>query len=132
MDQKLWDFIGTPECAKYTMENLLGNPHHFSEAVTLKTEYVEQAGLAGTSLLPEVYLLRDIVRDALSHRYNKLSFIAFAHICVALDYFVTVIDACPDDKTDGLFDDIQVINRTRERFKDEIEAYQKWRILDHS
>jgi len=129
MEQKLWDFIGAPQCANFTMENLVGNPHAFGEAVTIKTDLIEQLGLAGTSLLPDIYLFRDLVRDALSRRYDKLSFLTFAHICVALDYFLTVTDACHDHEKDGLFDDIQVITRTREKFKEEIEAYRKWRML---
>ncbi|HEX5789875.1 MAG TPA: hypothetical protein VFY13_01925, partial [Luteolibacter sp.] len=64
--------------------------------------------------------------DVLARRYMNLSFLAFAHICVALDYFVTVMDACHDDEVGGLLDDIQVISRTKERFRDELEAYQKW------
>lgn len=123
MVQKLWKFIGAPECAKCNTGDLMSGPHHFSETVTLKTGRLEKTGLAATSLLPDVYLFRDLVRDVLSHRYNQLSFLAFAHICVALDYFVTVVDAQPDHEPDGLFDDIQVINRTREKFKDEIKAY---------
>ena len=127
MDQKLWNFIGAPQCANYTIEKLVGNHHAFGEAVTLKSDLIEQLGLAGTSLLPDVYLFRDLIRDALTHRYNKLCFLTFAHICVALDYFLIVTDAHHDYEEGGLFDDIQVITRTRERFNDEIEAYRKWR-----
>lgn len=128
MEQKLWDFIGAPQCASFTMKNLVGNPNTFGEAVTLKTDLIEQLGLAGTSLLPDIYLFRDLVRDALSHRYDKLSFLTFAHICVALDYFLTVTDAHHDHEEGGLFDDIQVITRTKEKFSDEIDAYRKWRM----
>lgn len=129
MEQKLWDFIGAPQCANFTMEKLVGNPHQFGEAVTIKTDLIEQLGLSGTSLLPDIYLFRDLVRDALTHRYDKLPFLAFAHICVALDYFLTVTDAHHDHEVGGLFDDIQVITRTKEKFQDEIEAYRKWRML---
>jgi len=130
MHENMWQFIGSPECAKCSAIELLRHPHHFSEALTKKTDLIEQAGLGATSLLPDVYLLRDLVRDVIAHRYKKLSFLAFAHVCVALDYFLTVEDACHDHGPDGLFDDIQVINRTKERFKDEIEAYLKWRKND--
>lgn len=131
MDQKLWKFIGAPECGKCNTGTLFKGAHQFSEAVTLKTERIEKAGLSATSLLPDVYLFRDLVRDALSHRYNELSLLAFTHICVALDYFLTVIDERHDHLPAGLLDDIQVINRTREKFKDEIEGYLKWRKQNH-
>ena len=98
----------------------------FSEAVTIKTGLIEKSGLEHT-LLPHVYLFRDIVRDVLSQRYKNLSFLAFAHICVALDYFVTILDATHDHQPDGLRDDNNVISRTHRRFRDELEAYLKWK-----
>lgn len=126
MDQNLWKFIGAPECAKFTTGDLMKDVRHFSEAVTLKTDLIEKSGLQNV-LLPHVYLFRDIVRDVLSRRYNNLSFLAFAHICVALDYFVTIFDANHDHQPDGLTDDNNVIQRTHKRFKDEINVYKDWK-----
>lgn len=129
MDQKLWDFIGAPNCAKYSAASLLSAPRQFFEDVTLKTDLIEEAGLVNTSLPSDVYLLRDLVRDVITQSYKELPFLAFAHICGSLDNFVAITDGHPDYHKDGLFDDIKVISRTREKFKDEIKAYLKWRKM---
>jgi hypothetical protein len=128
MSQKTWEFIGAPDCANRSMANLMSEPQKFIEAVTLKTDTIEKAGLGGTPLLSDVYLLRDLVRDVLSKNYD-ICFLTMAHICVALDYFVTNLDANPDHRQGGLHDDLKVIIRTKEKFKKEIDEYLKWRKL---
>jgi hypothetical protein len=126
-DQITWLLIGSSECAKCSANEILRHPHPFSEALTMKTDLIERVGLGGTSLLPDAYLLRDLVRAVFSKEYD-LCFLTMAHICVALDYFVTSLDARPDHRLGGLHYDLKVISRTKEKFKEKIDDYLMWRI----
>ncbi|MCE2959661.1 MAG: hypothetical protein ACK46A_06625 [Akkermansiaceae bacterium] len=73
--------------------------------VTIKADFIERIGEAETSLLSDSYLFRDHVRDALFYRYDKLSTLSIAHICVSLDYFCTMTDVCNDHEKDDLVED---------------------------
>lgn len=68
-----------------------------------------------------------LIRDVLEDRYQDLSIRAFAHICVALDYFLDPIEQIPDANPGGLIDDMQFLNKTATRFADNLRKYRKWR-----
>src|SRR4029453_16708371 len=69
----------------------------------------------------------ELLRDTLEDRYQALSIRAFAHICVALDYFLDPDDAIIDTQQGGLVDDMIFLQKTYDRFKFEIEKYKDWR-----
>ncbi|HRI15204.1 MAG TPA: hypothetical protein PLX89_19590 [Verrucomicrobiota bacterium] len=69
-----------------------------------------------------------LVKDVLSDRYQDLSIRAFAHICVALDYFLDPDESIPDATQGGFDDDLQFLVRTETKFKREIDGYKAWRL----
>jgi len=69
----------------------------------------------------------ELVRDVLEDRYQNCTIRAFAHICVALDYFMDPAEQIPDGQAGGLVDDMQFMLRTHERFQREIQQYREWR-----
>jgi len=78
----------------------------------------------------KVNLLIDLLRETLLDRYQALSVRAFAHIAVALDYFLTLREDAPDAIKDslpgGYVDDLRRINGVCRRFEPEIRAFQQW------
>ncbi len=80
----------------------------------------EQAGRTATVFI-------ELVKDTLEDRYQALSIRAFAHICVALDYFLDPDDAITDALQGGLVDDMIFLQKTYNRFKSEIEKYKRWK-----
>jgi hypothetical protein len=69
----------------------------------------------------------ELLKDTLEDRYQALSIRAFAHICVALDYFLDPDDAVTDPQQGGLVDDMIFLQKTCDRFKPEIERYRRWK-----
>ena len=67
-----------------------------------------------------------IMQDVLTDRYQDISIRAFAHICVALDYFLDPSEAIPDARVGGLQDDLTFLLKTEARFSREIDAYRRW------
>jgi uncharacterized membrane protein YkvA (DUF1232 family) len=80
----------------------------------------EQAGGIATVFI-------ELLKDTLEDRYQALSIRAFAHICVALDYFLDPDDAISDSVQGGLVDDMIFLQKTYNRFKLEIEKYKRWK-----
>ncbi len=69
----------------------------------------------------------ELLKDTLEDRYQDLSIRAFAHVCVALDYFLDPDDAVLDSTRGGLLDDLMFLQKTHDRFKLEIEKYKVWK-----
>ena len=69
----------------------------------------------------------DLLKDTLGDRYQALSIRAFAHVAVALDYFLDPNDAVLDDARGGLVDDMIFLQKTYDRFKSEIDTYKRWK-----
>jgi uncharacterized membrane protein YkvA (DUF1232 family) len=69
-----------------------------------------------------------LIKDVLTERYQDLSIRAFAHLCVALDYFLDPDESIPDATPGGFRDDLEFLLRTESRFKREIQAYRAWRL----
>jgi uncharacterized membrane protein YkvA (DUF1232 family) len=69
----------------------------------------------------------ELLQDVLAQRYQDLSIRAFAHIAVALDYFLDPDESIPDAVPGGFRDDLELLVRTAKRFKREIEVYKTWR-----
>lgn len=69
----------------------------------------------------------ELVRDVLEDRYQNLTIRAFAHICVALDYFIDPAEQVPDGRPGGFVDDMQLMLRTEQRFHREMQQYRDWR-----
>lgn len=67
-----------------------------------------------------------VIRDVLEDRYQDLSIRAFAHICVALDYFLDPSEQIPDAVPGGLMDDLQFLSQTATRFADDLRKYRQW------
>src|SRR5262245_18826663 len=78
---------------------------------------------AGRTALVFIELLKDTLED----RYQALSIRAFAHVCVALDYFLDPDDAVLDSVQGGLVDDMIFLQKTYHRFQAEIEKYKRWK-----
>ena len=85
------------------------------------SEFADQ----GCSELVRVFI--EIMRDVLEDRYQDLSIRAFAHICVALDYFIDPAEQIPDANAGGFVDDLQFLIRTEQRFHRDIQKYRDWR-----
>lgn len=68
-----------------------------------------------------------LLKDVLTDRYQELSIRAFAHVAVALDYFLDPDERIPDARPGGFSDDLEFLMRTELRFKREIDAYTLWR-----
>jgi hypothetical protein len=73
----------------------------------------------------------DLLKDVLTERYQELSIRAFAHICVALDYFLDPVESLPGAKPDadqgGFTDDMAFMLQTEARFHREIQSYKDWK-----
>jgi hypothetical protein len=79
--------------------------------------------------LARVFL--ELLKDVLTERYQDLSIRAFAHVCVALDYFLDPVESVPGAKPDsdqgGLVDDMAFMLQTETRFHREIQKYKEWK-----
>lgn len=79
----------------------------------------------------KVAVLLDLVRETLLDRYQDISVRAFAHIAVALDYFLVIKEDAPDSICDtqmgGYADDLKRLTDLFERFDREINAFIVWR-----
>ena len=69
----------------------------------------------------------ELIRDVLEDRYQDLSIRAFAHICVALDYFIDPDEQIPDTRAGGFVDDLQLMVKTEQRFRADVQRYRDWR-----
>ena len=73
----------------------------------------------------------NLLKDVLGERYQDVSIRAFAHICVALDYFLDPVESLPGAKPDaeegGLTDDMAFMIQTEQRFHREIQHYRAWK-----
>ncbi len=74
-----------------------------------------------------VHFLMDLLRETFANRYQDLSISAFAHILVALDYFLKVKDGKSDTLPDGLNDDLNRLEEVFRQFKPEFDAFQRWK-----
>ena len=101
------------------------------DALRGKLGDLRQAHFPDEELAHKVNVLTDLLRETLLDRYQALSLRAFAHIAVALDYFLTLREDAPDAIKDslpgGYVDDLRRINDVCRRFEPEIRAFQQWR-----
>jgi uncharacterized membrane protein YkvA (DUF1232 family) len=73
-----------------------------------------------------------VIRDVLEDRYQDLSIRAFAHICVALDYFLDPSEQIHDASPGGLMDDLQFLNQTATRFAEDLRKYRQWQAASQT
>ncbi len=76
-----------------------------------------------------VNLLIDLLRETLLDRYQALSIRAFAHIAVALDYFLVLSEegGIPDSLPHGFSDDLKVVDQVCQKFQKEIVVFKEWK-----
>jgi len=72
-------------------------------------------------------LFINLLKDTLEDSYQALSIRAFAHVCVALDYFLDPDDAIIDPSQGGLVDDLMFLQKTYDRFRTEFDRYKQWK-----
>ncbi len=100
------------------------------DALRGKLGDLRRAHFPDEELALKVNVLTDLLRETLLDRYQALSLRAFAHIAVALDYFLTLCEDAPDAIKDslpgGYVDDLRRINDVWRRFETEIRAFQRW------
>jgi len=100
------------------------------DALRGKLGDLRRAHFPDEELALKVNVLTDLLRETLLDRYQALSLRAFAHIAVALDYFLTLCEDVPDAIKDslpgGYVDDLRRINDVWRRFETEIRAFQRW------
>jgi len=100
------------------------------DALRGKLGDLRRAHFPDEELALKVNVLTDLLRETLLDRYQALSLRAFAHIAVALDYFLTLCEDAPDAIKDSLpgghVDDLRRINDVWRRFETEIRAFQRW------
>jgi len=101
------------------------------DALRGKLGDLRQARFPDEELAHKVNVLTELLRETLLDRYQALSLRAFAHIAVALDYFLTLREDAPDAVKDslpgGYVDDLRRINDVCRQFEPEIRAFQQWR-----
>ena len=100
------------------------------DALRGKLTDLRSARFPDEELALKVNVLTDLLRETLLDRYQALSVRAFAHIAVALDYFLTLREDAPDAVKDslpgGYVDDLRRVNDVWRRFEPEISAFQRW------
>jgi hypothetical protein len=101
------------------------------EALHGKLGDLDTSKFPDRELARKVNLLTEILRETLLDRYQALTVRAFAHITVALDYFLTIHEQEPGSVKDtlpgGYVDDLVRINAVFNRFDREIQAFQQWK-----
>ena len=101
------------------------------EALRAKIGDLDPHKFTDQELSRKVNFLIDLLRETLMDRYQALSVRAFAHIAVALDYFLSVKeqdkDSIKDTYEDGYVDDLRQINAVFRQFEREIKAFEHWR-----
>jgi hypothetical protein len=68
-----------------------------------------------------------VIRDTVADRYSALSILAFAHILVALDHFLQVMDEKPDVHPGGYADDLKHLEEVAQKFDAELDRYRSWK-----
>jgi hypothetical protein len=96
--------------------------------LTSKVQELDSRMFHDQVLEGKVRLLMDLLRETLADRYQDLSVLAFAHILVALDYFLHVMDDKPDTQSGGFSDDLQRVEKVFADFKTEIDAFKQWKV----
>jgi uncharacterized membrane protein YkvA (DUF1232 family) len=97
------------------------------EIMRAKIGLLDPGQLSDESCARLARLFCDMIRDVLEDRYQEISIRAFAHICVALDYFLDPVERVPDAHPGGLLDDLQFMVQTEQRFHRDIQKYRAWR-----
>ena len=98
------------------------------EMVSLKLLGLGPDQFASRRIEERVRFLMDLLRETFANRYQDLSVSAYAHILVALDYFLKVKDSKPDTLPDGLNDDLDRFEELFAQFKLEFDAFRRWKI----
>ena len=98
------------------------------DVVTEKVSTIDASGFCEQQLAKHARFLTEVLRDTLSHRYTGLSVLAFAHILVALDHFVRVIDNIPDTQVGGYADDLLTVTRVMTEWKEELDDFRAWKL----
>jgi uncharacterized membrane protein YkvA (DUF1232 family) len=96
------------------------------EVMREKVSLLDTTSFAGQQCEAMARTFIALIRDVLEDRYQDLSIRAFAHICVALDYFLDPSEQIPDASPGGLMDDLQFLNKTATRFADDLRKYRQW------
>jgi len=91
----------------------------------------EKLGDLDAQKFPDAELARKVNLLSLLGRYQDLTVRAFAHIAVALDYFLVIHEQEPGSVRDtlpgGYVDDLVRINEVFRRFAKELDAFEAWR-----
>ncbi len=107
-------------------ELFLGSP--ILEVVTEKVSAIDPSGFCEQQVAKHVRFLTEVLRETLAHRYTGLSVLAFAHILVALDHFVRVMDTIPDTQVGGYTDDLVTVTRVMTEWKEELDDFRAWKL----
>ena len=118
------------ELEKLTCHEMRSNSK-LVELVLEKINLLDRSQFADQQCERTARVFLDLVKDVLADEYHDLSFRAFAHVCVALDYFLDPVESLPGAKPDaqpgGFVDDMQFLLRTSARFKPELNQYLVWK-----
>ncbi len=98
------------------------------DVMTEKVNTLEDASFAEQTLARDVRLLVELLRATLSRRYQRISILSFAHILVALDYFLRVHDDTPDSQSGGYADDQRVILQVMTQCHAELQDFRDWKL----
>jgi len=100
------------------------------DALRAKLGDLDTRRFAEEEVARKVNLLVEILRETLLDRYQRLSVRAFAHMAVALDYFLVIheheFDSVKDTLPGGYVDDLKRINEVFRRFKNDIRDFERW------
>jgi len=114
-----------------TFGELKSNNARLVESLREKLGDLDAQKFPDAELARKVNLLTELLRESLLGRYQDLTVRAFAHIAVALDYFLVIHEQEPGSVRDtlpgGYVDDLVRINEVFRRFAKELDAFEAWR-----
>lgn len=96
------------------------------DVLTRKLQELDENKFQDQLLEHRVRLLLALLTETLADRFQNLSLLAFAHMIVALDYFLRVDDSLPDTMDGGYSDDLKVVQKVFTDFETEINAFKAW------
>lgn len=102
------------------------NPEKLNELSSSLSGMFDKGGLA--SVLSELKLLAEYVKDVASGRYTGYSTMALIKIVAVVIYVVSPVDIIPDFILAlGFTDDVAVVLWGVKQVAGELEAYKKWK-----
>ena len=109
----------------------LKSSHTLIESLRGKLDDLDRDAFLDQELARKANLLTELLRETLLDRYQALSVRAFAHIVVALDYFLILHEQEPGSVRDtlpgGYVDDLLRVNEVCRRFERDIAAFLDWK-----